>query len=518
MNPFSSEHELFRQAVRRFVQEHVLPNAPEWELQGRIPGGIWRLMGELGFLGILQEPRWGGSGADLFMAGVFLQEIGRAGFGGFSASVAVQQFMATAHLARVGSDAQKTRYLAPSVAGTLVGALAVSEANVGSDVAQLETRAKLEGDHYLLQGSKMFITNGAWCDFFTVAARTGGPGAEGLSLFLVDAGLPGVQARALSKIGWHCSGTAEIGFDRVVLPREQLIGQENRGFYYIMESFQLERLAGAFVALGGMEACLQTTLEYMARRKAFQKPLSSFQALRHRLADLMTRLEAARQLTCYAAWRMQQGEVAVRECSMAKLYTTELANELADACLQCHGGYGYMEEAPIARMYRDARVGTIVGGTSEIMREIIARVDMDQVRYSGVYNRGGGAESSPATAADGATAPERTPGSPGGADPFARLISRLDLERLAHATANLHLHLSGEGAGDFTLLLANGRAETRPGLVGDGACRLECSAETWARIACGELTPEAAFMNGAVAVSDLPAMMEILRLFAKTPD
>jgi hypothetical protein len=232
----------------------------------------------------------------------------------------------------------------------------------------------------------------------------------------------------------------------------------------------------------------------------------------------MTRLEAAAQLTYHAAWRMQQGEVAVRECSMAKLLTTELATELADACLQFHGGYGYMEEAPIARMYRDARVGTIVGGTSEIMREIIARMDIDQVRYSGIYGRSGGAGSINANPADGATVPDQPPESLGGADPFAPLISRLDPGRHAHARASLQLRLAGEGGGDFTLLLANGIAETKAGLVGADVCRLECSVETWARIARGELTPEAAFMAGRVVVSDLPAMMELLHLFAKTPD
>jgi alkylation response protein AidB-like acyl-CoA dehydrogenase len=374
---FGEEHETFRAEVRRFVAREVAPHAADWEAAGRIPRQIFARMGELQLLGILTPEPYGGSGADIFFAMAFLEELPRSMMGGFCAAVSVQQFMATPHILRHGSDELKRRYVVTSVQGRKIGALAITEPDTGSDVAAIRTSAVLKGDSYVVNGAKTFITNGADGDFYTLAARTGPAGAGGLSLLVVDADTPGVTSRRLDKLGWHASDTAEIVFEDVRVPAERRIGEENRGFSMIMESFQLERLAAAAVATGSAQLILELTLDYMASRRVFDRPLTRFQALRHRLADLEAELEAARQLTYHAAWLVQQGDRGVREASMAKLIATELGKRIADECLQLHGGYGYMEEYPVARMYRDARAATITAGTSEIMREIIARIQID---------------------------------------------------------------------------------------------------------------------------------------------
>jgi alkylation response protein AidB-like acyl-CoA dehydrogenase len=296
--------------------------------------------------------------------------------GGFCASVTVQQFMATQHIYKFGSEALKERYLVPSIQGRFVGALAVTEPDTGSDVAAIRTRAVRDGDAYVVNGTKTFITNGAEGSFFTLAVKTSEQaGAGGVSLLAVDSDAQGVTvARRLEKLGLHASDTAELAFEDVRVPVANLVGQENAGFYYLMEAFQLERLVSAGISTGSGQVCLEKTLEYMKERKVFGKPLVRFQALTHRLAQLAAELEAARQLVYHAAWLLDRGSPPVRECTMAKLVASELASRIADACLQCFGGYGYMEEYPMARLLRDARSGTIVAGTSEVMREIISRI------------------------------------------------------------------------------------------------------------------------------------------------
>jgi alkylation response protein AidB-like acyl-CoA dehydrogenase len=259
--------------------------------------------------------------------------------------------------------------------------MAISEPFAGSNVAGLRTHAVRQGDYYCLNGSKTFITNGYYADFIVVACQAD----TGLSLLVVDADSPGLTRTKLQKIGWHCSDTAELGFHDVMVPVANLIGTEGNGFYYIMDSFQLERLIMAIMATAGAELCIEQTLAYMHQREAFGKPIAKYQALRHRIADLATELAAATQFTYHTCYLHAQGEFAVKQCSMAKLLTTELANKITDACLQMFGGYGYMEAYPIARMYRDVRVGTIAGGTSEIMREIIARMVIDDQQYQPAY-------------------------------------------------------------------------------------------------------------------------------------
>jgi alkylation response protein AidB-like acyl-CoA dehydrogenase len=377
---FGDEHARFREQVRRFVEREVAPHAEAWETAGRIPREIFLRMGELGFLGITAPESCGGSGADLFFALAFLEELPRSMMGGFCAAVSVQQFMATPHILRHGSAELRRRYVEPSVAGRKVGALAITEPDTGSDVAALRTTAARDGDAWVVEGAKTFITNGADGDFFTLAVRTGeAPGGKGLSLLVVDADAPGVTvSRRLRKLGWHASDTAELRFEDVRVPADNLIGRAGAGFAMIVESFALERIAAAAIAVGTGAVTLEHARAYMASRRVFGRALDGFQALRHRLADLAAELEAARQLTYHAAWLYEHGEPAMRESAMAKLVSTELGQRIADACVQVHGGYGFMEEFPAARLWRDARGATITAGTSEIMREIVARGFFDE--------------------------------------------------------------------------------------------------------------------------------------------
>jgi acyl-CoA dehydrogenase len=379
---FQPEHHLFRQSVRTFMDREVRPHLAQWENDRRIPRDIWRRMGELGFLGIDYPEAYGGMAADFFYSVVFLEEVARAGSGGFAAAVGVHEYVSVAHLNSIGSEDLKQRYLAPAVRGEKIGALAISEPDAGSNVAGLRTTLRREGDHYVLNGSKTFITNGVHADFIVVACQA----EAGLSLVVVDAPSEGLSRTQLDKMGWHCSDTAELSFDQVRVPLENLVGEEGMGFYYIMSSFQLERLIMGIMGVAGMDLALHETLRYMNEREAFGRSIAKYQALRHRIADVATEIEAARQFTYHTCWLHGQGEFAVRECSMVKLYVTELGTKVADACLQMFGGYGYMEAYPLARMYRDARVGTIAGGTSEIMREIIAKLLFEETAYQSSYS------------------------------------------------------------------------------------------------------------------------------------
>ena len=378
---FKEEHHLFRESVRDFFKKEMAPHFDEWETQQQIPRWAWKKMGEMGYLGLCHEEAYGGSNADFFYSVVFLEELGRAGNGGFGCAMSVHEYMACNHLARAGNAVQKEKYLRPAIAGEQIAALAISEPDVGSNVQGIRTSARADGDYYVVNGAKTFISNGYYADFITTLVKTEG----GLSLLLIPGETEGVNRSKLKKMGWHSSDTAEIQFDNARIPKENLIGQEGMGFYYIVDSFQLERLAGGLLAVGAMDAILEMTLGYLQEREAFGRPIAKFQALRHRLADLTTEVEAAKQLTHHTAWLFEQGEFAVRQCSMVKLLASELQKKVADECLQMFGGYGYMEEYPICRAYRDTRVGTIAGGTSEIMREIIAKMVIDDVQYAGAY-------------------------------------------------------------------------------------------------------------------------------------
>lgn len=379
---FGEEHESFRKTVRQFLEAEVAPYAKEWEESRRIPRETFRRMGDLGLLGILFPEELGGSGASIFHAIAFLEELPRSMTGGFVAAVSVQQFIATGAIALHGTPEQKGRWLVPSIAGRKVGAIAISDPDAGSDVAALRTTAVRDGDSWVLSGAKTWITNGVEGDFVVVACRTDrDAGAGGLSLIVVEADTPGFSRSKLKKMGWHSSDTGELTFENVRVPLGNLVGGENEGFYLIMETFVLERLVTAATAVGSTRLALEATRKYVLERHAFGRPIGKFQAIRHRLADLYAEVEAAAQLVYHVGWLHERGENPVSEACMAKLLATELSKRTADECLQFFGGFGTVEEYPIERFFRDARFGTIVAGTSEIMREVIAKAAIDGVTF-----------------------------------------------------------------------------------------------------------------------------------------
>lgn len=385
---FSEDHQLFRRTVRQFMEAEVASRADVWEAQRCIPREVWPKMGRMGFLGIVLPEAYGGTAADIFFAVAFLEELARSRMGGFVAAVTVQQFIATAAIFHQGTESLKQAFGAPSIAGDLLGAICISEPDTGSDVAAIRTTAVRDGDHWVIDGAKTWITNGVSADFHVVACKTDPvPGTGGISLIVVDAESPGISSTKLNKMGWHCSDTAEIAYEQVRVPACNLIGQENHGFSYIMQTFAQERLVAAASSIGGSDLALEETLAYMATRQAFGRPINKFQALRHRLADLFAEVAATRQLVYHAAWLHQQGLPAVKESAMAKLLASELHKRVTDECLQFFGGFGYVEDYPLARFYRDARVGTIVAGTSEIMREIIAKAEIDGAKFTPASER-----------------------------------------------------------------------------------------------------------------------------------
>jgi acyl-CoA dehydrogenase len=375
---FNEQHEMFRGTVRAFVDREVCPHVEEWEAAGRLPKSIFRRMGELGFLGVEYDEKYGGASADMLTSAVLHEECARSRSGSFAMAVGVHTDMASPHLYWTASEPLKEKYLPAVCRGEKICAIAVTEPGGGSDVAALRTRAVRDGAEYVLNGSKMFITNGAMADLYFVAARVDGadPGKRhrGISMFLVERETPGFAvSRTLDKMGMRASDTAELSFQDMRVPAEHLLGREGVGFYEVMRVFQRERLVAGLHAVAMCERALDDTMTYVRERQAFGGPLADKQVIRHKIADLATLIEAARWLT-YAAWaKYQAGEEAVRDVSMVKLFTAEMAQRVAYDCVQLHGGYGYMREYAIERFARDVRLMTIGGGTSEIMREIIAK-------------------------------------------------------------------------------------------------------------------------------------------------
>ena len=523
---FTEEHQLFRETVRSFMEEQVAPHADDWEREGRIPRDIYRRMGELGFLGVTMPEKYGGSGGDLFFALALLEELPRSRTGGLCASVSVQQFMATQHIYEWGSEEQRRKYLVPSIQGEAVGALAVTEPDAGSDVASIRTTAVREGDGFVIRGAKTFITNGADGSFLTVAAKTmPEAGVGGVSLFTVDADTSGVQvAKRLEKIGWHSSDTAELFFDDVRVSSSSLIGQENQGFYYLMEAFQLERLVGAAISVGSAVLCLEVTAEYMQERKAFGRPLSRMQALAHRMADLWTSVEASRQLTYQAAWLMREGHPAQRECSMAKLMASEVAKETADACLQFFGGYGIMEEYPMARFLRDSRPGTIVAGTSEIMREILSRMIFEGHTPSPARERSDrGKEVTPGESEPSSSAPSGNSVSSGvpasweAEDLVRSLPGRLRRDQVEGWDAIFHYTLRGAEPPTWTVTVRDATCAVQEGHQGAPNCTVTMEADTYISIERGDMNPQVAYMTGKVKVSDVIEMSRFAKAFNPAP-
>ena len=377
---FTEEHEIFREQVRNFVNKEISPYIDQWEHDGLFPKSLYKRMGELGFLGIRYPEQYGGSNGDIWMTIAFCEELCRCRALGLPMSVLVHTDMSSTHIARYGSEEQRQRYLVPMIKGEQVCAIGVSEPAAGSDVAGIQTTAVKDGDTYVLNGSKIFITNAVHADIFCVAAKTRkDAGHRGISMFIVERDTPGFRlAKKLQKLGNHSSDTGELVFEDMRLPRHNLIGEEGKGFYYIMGNFQDERLIAASMAVGAAQQALEDTVRYTRERRTFGKRLFDHQVVAHRLADMATELEAARQLTYYAAEVLQRGGDCGTEVSMAKLFASEVANRIAYQCVQLHGGYGYIREFPVERFFRDIRLSPIGGGTSEIMREIIARRGMDR--------------------------------------------------------------------------------------------------------------------------------------------
>ncbi|MDQ3879006.1 MAG: acyl-CoA dehydrogenase family protein [Actinomycetota bacterium] len=371
---FSAEHDELREQVSSFVARELAPHAEEWEARGEFPKEIFQRVGELGLFGMKFPESVGGSGPDFLADAVITEEFVGCHSGGVSASLGAHKDLACLYLYNFGTSEQHDRWLRPAIEGRLVGGLAVTEPDAGSDVVSMKCTATRAGDDWVLNGSKLFISNGAWADFVVVAAKTDkDAGHGGLTLFVVEAGTPGFEARRIPMLGWRTGQTAELSFADVRVPDDCRLGEEGGGFYAIMRNFAWERLAMALGATSGAARTYQLARSYALDRAAFGRPVGKFQVWRHRFADMATRIEAARALTYSALRRYAEGEDPIREVSMAKLYATELAFHVADECVQIHGGYGYMMEFPAQRAWRDARLGPIGGGTSEIMKEIIGR-------------------------------------------------------------------------------------------------------------------------------------------------
>jgi len=372
----SEEHEMLRAQVRRFVNTEVKPNALAWEEQGYVPREVLRRMGSLGFFGIRYPARYGGAEMDAVATAVFAEELGRSTFSGFAATALVHTDMASIHIFHAGSEAQKDKWMPRIVAGEVITAVAVTEPDAGSDVKGIRSFARWDGDCYVLDGTKMFITNGVYADLYCVAAKTdrSGPQSRSITMFLIEKGTPGFAvSRALDKHGWCSSDTAELHFENCRIAAANRLGEEGRGFYAIMKNFQNERIVLGAMAIGEASAALELTLEHVRTRKAFGSPLWQKQVIRQRLAMLAAKIEAGRQLVYHAAWLETQGADATKEVSMVKAYCGELVNEVMYACLQFHGGMGIMRESTIERMARDARIQSIGGGATEVMLEEVAK-------------------------------------------------------------------------------------------------------------------------------------------------
>ena len=380
---FTEEHELFRESLVDFLKKEVVPYQDEWEKQRKVDRSLFHKMGEMGFLGLEFPEKYGGMALDGMYTTILAEEMGYHCTAGVTTTISAHIYLALNYIDNGGTELLKEKYLVPGILGEKVGALAMSEPFAGSDLKAIRTTARREGDCYIVDGSKTFITNGYYGDFFVTAVKM----EKGISMLVIDADAEGVSRSKLEKVGLHSSDTAEIAFDGVRVPVENLIGEEGKGFYYMMESLQVERLSTAQFNIGGMQKALDITLQYISERQAFGKPLNKIQVLRHKIADMATEVEAWRQFMHHTSYRLSKGDFVVKECSMLKLRTSDLINEIVYDCLQMFGGYGFMEEYPIARMYRDVRVIPIYAGTSEIMKEIIAKIVIDKVEYKPVYEK-----------------------------------------------------------------------------------------------------------------------------------
>jgi len=379
---FTEEHQLFRKSLQDFLKKEVVPHIDKWEETGTIDRFIWEKFGEMGYFGLAYPEAYGGLDLDLFYTVILLEELQKVNSGGFAAAIWAHAYLAMTHVNKEGNHDIKERYLAPSISGEKIGCLCITEPFGGSDVAGMRTTAVKQGGSYVINGSKTFITNGLYSDYLVVAAKTNLElGNKGMSIFIMDRDTPGISATKLDKLGWRASDTGEIAFDNVVIPATNLMGEEGQGFPYIMQHFSLERLIMGVNSHARAEFALEYAVQYMKERKAFGNTLDKFQALRHSVADMASEIELCKVFNYAVAKQLNDGQYVVKEATMAKLLSTKMADKVIYDCLQLLGGYGYMEDYPLARLSRDSRLGPIGGGTSEILREIIAKIVIDNKEY-----------------------------------------------------------------------------------------------------------------------------------------
>ncbi len=371
---FTDEHEQLRESISNFAIKELAPHADEWE-ETTFPDSVFRRMGELGFLGLDKPEQYGGQGGDYFSAMVLAEALSNANCGGLSMGIAVQTDMAMPPILAFGTEEQKQEWAVPAIKGEKILCLGITEPDAGSDVKGIKTRAVRDGDEFVINGSKTYITNGHRADVIVLVTKTDPEaGYDGFSLFLVPMDAPGViREKKLVKMGMHASDTALLAFQDVRVPASAMLGEEGKGFYKIMWELQGERMIGAAGSVAGAQKCFDRTLEYAKEREAFGKAIGHFQVIRHKFAEMATKIETARQLVYVTAWRFANGEYPVREISMAKLHASRIACEVADECIQIHGGAGYMKEYNIERVWRDMRLNRIGAGTDEIMLEVIGR-------------------------------------------------------------------------------------------------------------------------------------------------
>ena len=379
---FTEEHEAFRISFRDFLQKEAVPHIDKWEKTGTIDRFIWKKFGEMGYFGLNSPEEYGGLNLDLFYTVIFLEELQKINSGGFAAAMWAHAYLAMTHLTKEGDDSIKTAYLTPSIEGDKIGCLCITEPFAGSDVAGMRTTAVKKGDTYVINGSKTFITNGVYSDYLVVAAKTNPADKyNGMSIFVVDRTTPGISSIKLDKLGWRASDTGEIAFDNVIIPADNLMGEEGKGFPYIMQHFALERLIMGINAHARAEYAVDYAVNYLKERQAFGKTLDTFQALRHKVAEMASEMEMCKEFNYSVAKRLNDGQYVVKEASMSKLLSTKMADSVIYDALQLLGGYGYMEDYPLARLLRDSRLGPIGGGTSEILKEIIAKMVIDKKDY-----------------------------------------------------------------------------------------------------------------------------------------
>ena len=371
---FEDHHDQLRESIRTFAQRELAPHAEEWE-QTTFPDWVFKRMGELGFLGLSYPEQYGGQGGDYYSNLVLAEEIVHANSGGLAMGIAVHTDMATPPIHLFGTEEQKQNYLVPAIKGEKISCLGITEPDAGSDVSGIKTRAVRDGDEYVINGSKTYITNGTRADFIVLVTKTDpDAGYDGFTLFLVDTDTPGyIVENKLEKLGMHASDTALLAFSDMRVPASAVLGQVGKGFYHIMWELQGERLIGAAGCVAGAQKVFEKTLAFAQERTAFGRPISKFQVTRHKFAEMATKIESARQMVYTTAWRHHNGEYPVREISMAKLHASRIAVEVADECIQIHGGAGYMREYGVERVWRDMRLNRIGAGTDEVMLDVIGR-------------------------------------------------------------------------------------------------------------------------------------------------